>query len=266
MTGECKECGQFESLDANELCIICANKHKFITPKSERGMLETINSFSSSSFGGSCNHPELKISNVIITGGKNKEQMNKADILIFFDTLFMPKNIILSNDPNLSSGIDQTIVYFPIVDQYTPDKELLNGLLKYLNYEITYQGNKRIHMQCMGGHGRTGLVLACLIHKILDEQNPVKWVKENYCIKAVESNRQYQFIADFTGTPLYERKDVIKNNNHKKEILGKNGELLTYFNKPIIDRDEVCGRCDYGITRHGNGCQQFRSINCCHKK
>jgi protein-tyrosine phosphatase len=58
-----------------------------------------------------------------------------------------------------------------------------------------------VGMCCFGGHGRTGTALVLLGHYagVWDDQgigDPVTWVRENYCQKAVESGDQIRYLED----------------------------------------------------------------------
>lgn len=58
---------------------------------------------------------------------------------------------------------------------------------------------------CMGGHGRTGTMLAILavkFGKVKKEDCPVEWVRERYCKKAVETNSQLDYIERVTGAKV----------------------------------------------------------------
>lgn len=58
-----------------------------------------------------------------------------------------------------------------------------------------------VEIGCIGGHGRTGTMLACLY--CLDEgpdavaSDAVEWVREHYCHRAVEGPKQAWFISLF---------------------------------------------------------------------
>ncbi len=59
-----------------------------------------------------------------------------------------------------------------------------------------------IGLCCMGGHGRTGTMLAILaakLGKVKKGDCPVDWVRERYCKKAVESTSQLDYIERVTG-------------------------------------------------------------------
>ena len=55
---------------------------------------------------------------------------------------------------------------------------------------------------CGGGHGRTGMVLAilaCVAGVVPEEEDPVEWVRKRYCINAVETLEQINYISSVTG-------------------------------------------------------------------
>jgi hypothetical protein len=55
-----------------------------------------------------------------------------------------------------------------------------------------------VEIGCIGGHGRTGTVLACMaVLAGVPGKDAVTWVKTNYCKKAVESTRQEWFVLWF---------------------------------------------------------------------
>ncbi len=59
-----------------------------------------------------------------------------------------------------------------------------------------------VHVGCIGGHGRTGLVLAALVAQAGLSKNPIKWTRDHYCIKAVESQSQVAFLVQEFGCKL----------------------------------------------------------------
>lgn len=62
------------------------------------------------------------------------------------------------------------------------------------------RGGERLELGCLGGHGRTGTALACLaIPCGLAPGDAVTWVRENYCVHAVESGQQEAFVIAFGG-------------------------------------------------------------------
>lgn len=66
--------------------------------------------------------------------------------------------------------------------------------------------NMPVSIMCAGGHGRTGTALAILASLMgIHTGDPVKWVRENYCIAAVESEGQMRYIERITGRRTKER-------------------------------------------------------------
>ena len=61
---------------------------------------------------------------------------------------------------------------------------------------------------CDGGHGRTGLVLAILLAKLAELgvidpiENPVQWLRENYCPEIIETEAQMEYVARVLGVEL----------------------------------------------------------------
>lgn len=71
-------------------------------------------------------------------------------------------------------------------------KEFWTDLIVYIK---TYVGNKTTYVHCMGGHGRTGLILAILAYLSgATKNNPIEWIREKYCDHAVETNSQISYI------------------------------------------------------------------------
>lgn len=81
-----------------------------------------------------------------------------------------------------------------VVDYGVPeDANLLSKGLRCLLREA--KKGRVIEIGCMGGHGRTGTTLACLL--VLQGMNPVeaiRGVQRRYCPEAVESVSQEQFV------------------------------------------------------------------------
>jgi hypothetical protein len=61
-----------------------------------------------------------------------------------------------------------------------------------------YEGDK-VFCGCIGGHGRTGTFLAALVAHMSGEKDAIKYVRDNYCKKAVESESQVNFLNKHFG-------------------------------------------------------------------
>lgn len=67
--------------------------------------------------------------------------------------------------------------------------------------------NGSIAIFCMGGHGRTGTAAAIILSMgkaLLEGTDVVKWLRENYCVEAVETDAQIDYLAKM-GVKTQER-------------------------------------------------------------
>ncbi len=57
---------------------------------------------------------------------------------------------------------------------------------------------ERVEVGCIGGHGRTGTVLACMaVLAGVPASHAVKWVREHYCPRAVQEPSQEYWMERF---------------------------------------------------------------------
>lgn len=96
---------------------------------------------------------------------------------------------------------------YPITDMAAPkDAASFKKLIEYLATNL--EGGKKIHIGCIGGHGRTGTVLAALVAHMTGEKDATAYVRKHYCKKAVESKSQIAFLKKHYGiTPAKPTKD-----------------------------------------------------------
>jgi hypothetical protein len=123
-----------------------------------------------------------------------------ADIGFYLDPRWGSDHLLVSpgwNPPFARRATASGIVIFPWPDYGTPrDMKLLKTSLRWLLREVGR--GKIIEIGCMGGHGRTGTVLALLL--VLQGVSPTqacRQVWKRYCSEAIESQRQIEFIQSF---------------------------------------------------------------------
>lgn len=144
--------------------------------------------------------------------GVHKEEYGQYDVSVFLDAREAPKTLyrgVLSADEKKwtkhltveEEDRESTLtILYPIEDQNIPvDYTEFDRLVQTIK-ESLEDGN-RVAVSCIGGHGRTGLVLACVVGEMLGLDDPVEWVRKNYCPKAVESDKQHEFIHFFCQLP-----------------------------------------------------------------
>lgn len=86
-------------------------------------------------------------------------------------------------------------VMYPVQDMHAPkNPEEFKQLVGWLCNQV--QEGKKVHIGCIGGHGRTGLVLSAIVASMLpDEPDAIEYVRKNYCERAVESDAQVRFLV-----------------------------------------------------------------------
>ncbi len=143
-------------------------------------------------------------------------------------------------------GFTGKIAYYPINDFEVLPTDILDRLVEEI---LTYLENgKLVGLFCVGGHGRTGYIAACVLG-LLGIEDPINYIRTNYCEKAIESNEQVKAISKFLHKPelyeMYKMKDFyygsyksysshgMYGSAFDEEYLGVNDdiELLNYYEK-----------------------------------
>lgn len=151
-------------------------------------------------------HPALPIGKYVIFGGMAaKPIVEDADIYV---SLHKGASSGLATDV-WSGGIcdpavdlwpdGKTIeISFPIVDWSIPDDDKkFKQLVTFLGHQLT-KGLK-IHVGCVGGHGRTGMVLTAIYAQMTGDKDAIQYVREHYCGHAVETKSQVKFLMEHYG-------------------------------------------------------------------
>ena len=121
-------------------------------------------------YGGSCSDPVVK----------------DADIYVGFEYGMKSS----TNAYPWSGGASFT---FHIQDGSVPSSlEDAKKLISYLAENLI--AGKKVHIGCIGGHGRTGTILAALVTYMTGNKNSIEYVRTHYCQKAVESITQINWL------------------------------------------------------------------------
>lgn len=138
-------------------------------------------------------HPVLKVGKFEIYGSSaSNPNVTDADVYV---SLQDGSTCGLLKDPWESGGPIE--VRYPIVDTRAPKNvERFKKMIDWLCNQL--QEGKKVHVGCIGGHGRTGLVLSAIAAE-LGEKDAIRYVRENYCKKAVETQEQVEFLVKNFG-------------------------------------------------------------------
>lgn len=133
-------------------------------------------------------HPALPIGEYKVYGGScSSPKVKDADIYIGFD---YSMSFSTGHWPWAKKTEE---VYFHITDMQAPDdaaafKQMIAWAAKQI------ESGKKLHAGCIGGHGRTGTFLAALVTFMTGELDSITYVRKHYCKKAVESQKQIDFL------------------------------------------------------------------------
>ena len=124
---------------------------------------------------------------LIIGGLRNLEDIlrMKPDILVPLDHL--PGDI-------WETGYRGEILYCPIKDRNILPRDVLDSIVNII-CNLLLQG-KRVAIFCIGGHGRTGYITACVLC-LLGIRDPISHLRKNYSILAVETEEQEDEVQEY---------------------------------------------------------------------
>ncbi len=138
------------------------------------------------------NHEPIEIGGGILYGGACNSPKSGYDIYIGFQ-----EGMILRHSKYPWVKDPAVEFEFVIADMRVPKSVVtFRKLIKYMKKQLS-QG-KKIHIGCIGGHGRTGLVIAALVSVLLpDEEDAIAWTREHHCERAVESQQQVNWLMKY---------------------------------------------------------------------
>lgn len=151
-----------------------------------------------SAYKGPCyeGHQVIKILNGEFLGASCSNPVAGFDIYVGLDGGFRTIGPGYPWEPPSSTPEHQFL--FHIADGSAPkDPVRFKAMITWLTAQL--KAGKRIHAGCIGGHGRTGLLLAALIAEATGEIDAIAWTRKNHCEKAVESTAQVKFLMDHYG-------------------------------------------------------------------
>ncbi|MEG2156328.1 MAG: hypothetical protein RRY07_00890 [Bacteroidaceae bacterium] len=164
-------------------------------------MYKKLTGLGSYSFGESCykTHKPLPIrvgdKTYYVHGGSCLDPaITDADVYVGFDHGMSPMPF---------KGVDllPENIYFDIPDMSVPSnavlfKKLVQLIAKKLKADL------KVHVGCIGGHGRTGTFLAALVADMTGDKDAISYVRKGYCSSAVETTAQERYLAKHFGCEI----------------------------------------------------------------
>lgn len=116
----------------------------------------------------------------------------------------------LAGELNYPCDVDLPIEDFSVPKDIKKLNDQMENILKAI-----IRGEK-VYIGCMGGKGRTGIILSMLA-VLSGEKKPITYVRNNYNAHAVETQTQGEFIYSFDYKKLF---DFLKKESQPKIKLG----------------------------------------------
>lgn len=163
---------------------------------------------------------------IIVYGGKGGDPVKKdCDIYAKLD------RYTSSPFANYPWSENKRVMFsFHIPDHSTPeDPAEFKRMIAWLAEQA--RAGKSIHVGCVGGHGRTGMVLAALVKEIAGVEDAITYVRENYCKKAVESSSQVKFLAKHFGITEVKGSKDYSTKPTKADLIGDPVDAIYYGRK-----------------------------------
>lgn len=140
-------------------------------------------------------HPTIEIGGGEVLGASCLYPQEGHDIYIGFDRGMQRLGLEYPWEEKSESRIE---FLFKISDMCAPKSPKdFKLMIEWITQQLEL--GKKVHMGCIGGHGRTGMVMSALVRTICDIEDSTTWVRENYCKKAVESDSQVNFLHKHFG-------------------------------------------------------------------
>jgi protein-tyrosine phosphatase/nicotinamidase-related amidase len=98
---------------------------------------------------------------------------------------------------NAYSEVDLNFHHLTVVDQGTPTLDEMKKVIAFMQDAI--KKNEKVLVHCVGGIGRTGMVVACYLkqfHK-MDTQKAIELVRTSRSPRSIESPEQENFVTGF---------------------------------------------------------------------
>lgn len=128
----------------------------------------------------------------------NKKDFKENWINVFLEKSFLPEWWVYSNDASLmpSKGAPERVVLFKIEDRNVP---ISLGEFEWLAKRLhkALRDGETVAISCIGGHGRTGLLMSILYGLMTGSKTPIDDIRNRYCEKAVETYEQKCFVHDY---------------------------------------------------------------------
>lgn len=120
----------------------------------------------------------------------------QVDAGVYLDSSWVRKLGVIGHEIRCAAGYPALLLDWP--DMGTPDKHHLEIAITWTRRYLA--AGKAVEVACIGGHGRTGTFIGCLLREYgFGPKEAVKIVKEVVCKECIETSPQEKLIAEWKG-------------------------------------------------------------------
>jgi protein-tyrosine phosphatase len=137
-------------------------------------------------------------------------------------------------------------ISFYVTDMSVPkDAAEYKKMVTWLCQQIL--AGRKVHIGCIGGHGRTGTLLAAIVKQLTGMADAISYVRMHYCHKAVESFSQVVFLSKLFGiTRVKSSKEFDSSSKTKgSKTATYNNDFNTKYPTPTVTSIASTATSDY---------------------
>lgn len=175
----------------------------------------------------------------------------EPDYGFYLDDLWTGNRMTVSPGLDLPIvGMKPQIIHFPCTDQQAPpDLDAFKAMIEWILEQIAL--GKLVDIGCIGGHGRTGLTLSCLlVAQGMDPWDAIEKIRKDYCEEAVETWTQEKFVGKMWSA-FHEGEEP------RESPLKAQPKTTTWTggtSEPIMDKCPNCTNAVYYLDTHRQMC------------
>jgi protein-tyrosine phosphatase len=91
------------------------------------------------------------------------------------------------------AGIE--VFHSPVIDYGLPSASQVDSIINFM--ELQKDANENVLIHCMGGYGRSGTIMGCYAKVVLNNTDPVQFVRDVRGAEAIETKEQEEFVKTF---------------------------------------------------------------------
>lgn len=137
---------------------------------------------------------------LFVTGGSCLSPPEDSEIVVGLDHSFRPDKLAKDLELEEENFISYIIPDFDAPNDVQSFSQMIDTVIEHI------ESGKRVHIGCLGGHGRTGMVLSAIYTRMTGDKDGINHVREHYCPYAVETQDQIDFLVN--NFDIYESKNI----------------------------------------------------------